>query len=110
MLSTFRRLYTVSKKANMRYSVLKVFLAVAVGLFIGGAALSLGASEAYAASPQTQGESSAAVGTASGEQADDGSATLLLFMGGTLLLILFVVVVTVATATSTAAIAGADEV
>lgn len=108
MLSTFRRLYTESKKANMRYTVLKAFLAVAAGLFIGGAALGLGASEAYAASPQTQVESTA-VGTANGEQADDGSATLLLFMGGTLLIILFVVVVAVSTATSTAAIAGADE-
>lgn len=106
MLSTFRRLYSVSMKTNMRYAVLKAFLAVAAGLFIGGAALGFGASEAYAASPQTQVESS----VANAEQADDGSATLLLFMGGTLLLILFVVVVAVSTATSTAAIAGADEI
>lgn len=94
------------KKANIWYGLMKLMLALTAGLFIGGAAL--GTTQAYASSGQVQVEST--VAGAEEQEEDGGTMMLMLMLGGLLVLILFVVVVVVATATSTAGIAGGDEI
>lgn len=93
------------KIREIKKAVLRLMLALAIGVLAGAAP---GAVLVSHAETETV---AAAADPASAETAseDDGTTFLLSFFGGIILLILFGVVIVIATATSTAGVVGAQE-
>lgn len=93
------------KIREIKKAVLRLMLALAIGVLAGAAPGAMLVSHAET-------ETVAAADTAAAAEADsedDGTTFMLSFFGGIILLILFVVVVVIATATSTAGVVGAQE-
>lgn len=94
------------KIREIKKAVLRLMLALAIGVLAGAAP---GAVLVSHAETETVAAADAAAVAAETASEDDGTTFMLSFFGGIILLILFVVVVVIATATSTAGVVGAQE-